>query len=81
MCIRDRLYPDGTRNPIGYRSRSLKNAEINYSVTEKECLSVVWGCQILRPNLEGDRFVIYTDHQALKWLLVSNGPMTSYEVI
>ena len=63
------LYPDGTRHPVGYWSRSLNNAEKNCSVTEKECLSVVWGCQVLRSYLEGKLFVVYTDHQALKWLL------------
>ena len=41
----------------------------NYTTTEKECLAVVWGCQILRPYLEGSHFRIYTDHQPLKWLL------------
>ena len=62
-------YPDGTRHPLGYWSRTLNPAEKNYTTTEKECLAVVWGCQILRPYLEGSHFRIYTDHQPLKWLL------------
>ena len=62
-------HEDTTRHPVGYWSRSLNSAEKNYSTTERECLAVVWGCQILRPYLEGYKFKVYTDHQALKWLL------------
>ena len=62
-------HEDGTRHPIGYWSRSLNSAERNYSATERECLAVVWACQILRPYLEGSTFQIYSDHEALKWLL------------
>ena len=69
-------YEDGTRHPIGYWSRTLNAAEKNYSTTERECLAVVWGCQILRPYLEGHHVKIYTDHQPLKWLL---GPTDATE--
>jgi len=60
---------DGQEKVIGYYSRLLRNAEKNYPITQKECLSVVWGMKKLRPYLYGKPFIVRTDHAALKWLL------------
>lgn len=60
---------DEVRHPIGFWSRGLTPAERNYSVVEKECLAVVWAVQILRPYLERSHFDLFTDHQALKWIM------------
>lgn len=60
---------DGIRHPIGYWSRGLTPAEKNYSAGEKECLAVIWAVQILRPYLESTHFDLYTDHQALCWVM------------
>jgi len=59
--------PDGNRFLVGYRSRGLSPAEKNYSRTERECLGVVWSVLKLRHFLDGHRFQIRTDHQALSW--------------
>jgi len=51
-----------------YWSRGLSPSEKNYSKAERECLGVVWSVLKLRPFLDGHRFLIRTDHQALSWL-------------
>ena len=58
----------GKEKIICCASRTLNNAESNYSTTKKECLAVVWGVQIFKPFLIATHFEILTDHYALQWL-------------
>ena len=55
--------------PIGYWSNTLTDCERNYSKTERECFWVVWAVTTLRPYIEGLKFTIRTDHDALRWLM------------
>jgi len=60
--------PGELLHPVGYWSRGLTAAEQNYSKTERECLGVVWAVLKLRHFLDGQRFLIRTDHQAHSWI-------------
>lgn len=62
-------------HPIAYMSRSLSASEQNYSITERETLAVITALEHWRCYLEnGKRFIVYTDHSALKWFLSLNNP-------
>lgn len=54
------LLQDG--QPIAYESRKLIPAEMNYSVTERELLAVVYAMQKWRCYVEGADVTLVTDH-------------------
>ncbi|CAN6583797.1 unnamed protein product [Malus baccata var. baccata] len=54
---------------IYYASRTLIDAQLNYSTMEKELLAVVFTLDKFRSYLLGTKVIIYTDHAALKYLL------------
>lgn len=60
--------------PISYTSRNLKNAEINYSTTERELLAIVYAISYFRPYIYGRKFKIVTDHRPLVWLFNCKDP-------
>lgn len=59
---------DNEERVICYISRSLTKSERNFSVTERECLAVLWAIEKLRPYIEASHFVVITDHHSLVWL-------------
>ena len=59
---------------ISYNSKTFKNAELHYSVREKECLAVLFAVKSYRIYLDGVHFKIITDHRALKLLMDITDP-------
>ena len=55
--------------PIHYASKTLNNAQVNYTTTEKELLAVVFAFDKFRPYLILSKVIVYTDHSALRFLL------------
>ncbi|CAN6573275.1 unnamed protein product [Malus baccata var. baccata] len=54
---------------IYYASRTLNDAQLNYSTTEKELLVVVFALDKFRSYLIGTKVIVFIDHAALKYLL------------
>ncbi|GJZ06714.1 reverse transcriptase domain-containing protein, partial [Tanacetum coccineum] len=54
--------------PTHYASKTMTEAETNYTTTEKEMLAVVYAFEKFRSYLIMNKSVVYTDHSALKYL-------------
>ncbi|GKB25335.1 reverse transcriptase domain-containing protein [Tanacetum coccineum] len=54
--------------PIHYASKTLSDAQTNYTVIEKELLAVVYAFEKFRSYLVLSKTIVYTDHSALKYL-------------
>ncbi|CAB0028205.1 unnamed protein product [Trichogramma brassicae] len=55
-------------HPVGYLSRVLNKAEVNYSTTEKEMSRALYAMYHYRPYLLGRPFTLVADHEPLNWM-------------
>ncbi|XP_076934251.1 uncharacterized protein LOC143600441 [Bidens hawaiensis] len=55
-------------HPIYYTSKTLNDAQKNYTTTEKELLAVVFAFDKFRSHLVLSKTIVYTDHAALRYL-------------
>nr|GEU88211.1 reverse transcriptase domain-containing protein [Tanacetum cinerariifolium] len=53
---------------IHYASKTMTEAESNYTTTEKEMLAVVYAFEKFRSYLIMNKSIVYTDHSVLKYL-------------
>nr|XP_016493968.1 PREDICTED: uncharacterized protein LOC107813241 [Nicotiana tabacum] len=56
-------------HPVYYASKTMNEAQRNYTVTEKELLAIVFAMEKFRPYLMGAKVIIHTDHAALRYLM------------
>nr|GEY28665.1 reverse transcriptase domain-containing protein [Tanacetum cinerariifolium] len=54
--------------PIHYTSKTMNDAESNYTTTEKEMLAVVYAFEKFRSYLITNKSIVHTDHSSLKYL-------------
>ncbi|MBE2321284.1 hypothetical protein DVA67_035535, partial [Solirubrobacter sp. CPCC 204708] len=54
---------------IYYASKTLDDAQMNYTTTEKELLAVVYALDKFRSYLLGSKVIVFSDHAALRYLL------------
>nr|GEU28851.1 retrovirus-related Pol polyprotein from transposon TNT 1-94 [Tanacetum cinerariifolium] len=60
--------------PIHYASKTMTDAESNYSTTEKEMLVVVYAFEKFWSYLIMNKSIVYTDHSALNYLFAKKDP-------
>ena len=65
---------DGQERVLEFVSLSLSKAKHNYSVTERECLTVIWAIEKFRAYVEGYNFLVVTDHSSLRWIRCLRSP-------
>ena len=65
--------------PVSYASRQLNSVERNYSTTEREGLGMIFAVKKFRHYLLVNKFVFYTYHQALLYLV--NKPCNTGRIV
>ena len=65
---------DNQTSIIRYVSGTLQPSERKWHIREKEALAILWACEQFRVFITGERFVVETDHESLKWLMKLEKP-------
>ncbi|GFT49326.1 retrovirus-related Pol polyprotein from transposon 297 [Trichonephila clavipes] len=67
-AVLTQLTEQGEEHPIVYLSKKFSEVEKRYCTTEKECASIVFAIKRLHYYLDGNSFLVMTDHNPLVWL-------------
>ncbi|XP_070048197.1 uncharacterized protein [Nicotiana tomentosiformis] len=55
--------------PVNYASKTMNSSQVNYTVTEKELLAIVFIIEKFCPYFMGAKIIGHTDHAALRYLM------------
>ncbi len=64
---------NGEERPVAFASRVLSSTERNYSATEREAWACIWASEHWHFYLYGRKYILHTDHQALRMLFMAPG--------
>ncbi|GFW42918.1 retrovirus-related Pol polyprotein from transposon opus [Trichonephila clavipes] len=67
-AVLTQLTEQGEEHPILYLSKKFSEVEERYCTTDKECASIVFAIKRLHYYLDGNSFLVLTDHNPLVWL-------------
>ncbi|GFU56727.1 retrovirus-related Pol polyprotein from transposon 297 [Trichonephila clavipes] len=67
-AVLTQLNEQGEEHPILYLGKKFSEVEKRYCTTEKECASIVFAIKRLHYYLDGNSFLVMTDHNPLVWL-------------
>ena len=76
-AVLSHIMPNKSERPIIFTSRTLTNAERNYSQIEKEVLAVIFAVKIFHQYIYGRTVTIQTDHRQLLGLLAEHKSIPS----
>ena len=64
-----KTFEEAKKNVIAIHSRKFTPAQCNYSTTDQELLAIIDALWIFEHKLLGVKFIIVTDHMALRMLM------------
>lgn len=63
---------DGSWQPLGFFSRKLTDTEKRYSTYDRELLAIFAAVKYFRFMIEGNQFIIFTDHKPITFAFLQN---------
>ena len=72
---------EGSFRPLGFYTRKLNSAQLNYTVGEKELLGIVEGLKAFEGMIRGFERVVHTDHLNLLYNKLPNQRMSRWRLL